>query len=98
MYAKIEPVSVGLPLVTCDALKIENVTCNALGLGGHATIQWCVSGKALGASQVGSLSLADEAYAAWGDDDEYLYRYAAEQLGLVIVEIWRALRPEAVSP
>jgi hypothetical protein len=35
----------------------------------------------------GILTLSGDAYAAWGEDDEYLYRFTAEQLGLVIVEI-----------
>jgi hypothetical protein len=87
MYATITPVSVGLPLVSCDALRISNVTCNALGLDGQATIQWAVTGDASGAYQGGSLSLDGAAYAAWGADDEYLYRYSAETLGLTIVEI-----------
>ena len=87
MYAKIQPVSVGLPPVSCDAIRIKNVTCNALGLDGQATIQWSVTGDAPGAYQGGSLSLDGAAYAAWGSDDEYLYRYSAESLGLTIVEI-----------
>jgi hypothetical protein len=87
MYAKIQPVSVGLPPVSCDALRISNVTCNALGTDGQATIQWSVTGDAPGAYQGGSLSLEGAAYAAWGNDDEYLYTYTAQQLGLVIVEI-----------
>ena len=89
MYAKIQPVSVGLPPVSCDALKISNATCNALGVNGQATIQWAVTGDASGAYQSGSLSLTGDAYAAWGNDDEYLYRYSAETLGLTIVEIVR---------
>ena len=35
----------------------------------------------------GTIALDGAAYAAWGADDEYLYRYSAETLGLVIVEI-----------
>ena len=31
--------------------------------------------------------LTGDAYAAWGTDDEYLYTYTAQQLGLTIVEI-----------
>lgn len=89
MYAKIQPVSVGLPPVSCDAIRIANVICNALGLDGQATIQWCVTGDAPGAYQSGSLSLEGAAYAAWGADDEYLYRYSAETLGLTITEIVR---------
>ena len=87
MYAKIQPVSVGLPPVSCDALRISNVACNALGIDGQATIQWSVTGDAPGAYQGGSLSLEGAAYAAWGADDAYLYDYAAQQLGLTIIEI-----------
>ena len=95
MYAKIQPVSVGLPPVSCDALRISNVNCNALGTDGQATIQWSVTGDAPGAYQGGSLSLDGAAYAAWGSDDEYLYRFTAEQLGLVIVEIVPDVAPAA---
>ena len=95
MYAKIQPVSVGLPPVSCDALRITNVTCNALGVDGQATIQWSVTGDAPGAYQGGSLSLAGAAYAAWGEDDEYLYTWTAQQLGLVIVEIVPDVAPAA---
>lgn len=101
MYAKIQPITVGLPPVSCDALRIANVTCNALGLDGQATIQWAVTGDAPSAYQGGSLSLDGAAYAAWGSDDEYLYRYTAESLGLVIVEIVGDVAPAAspvVSP
>ena len=93
MYAKITPITVGLPPVSCDALRITNVTCNALGIDGQATIQWSVTGDAPSAYQGGSLSLAGAAYAAWGTDDEYLYRFTAEALGLTIIEIV----PDAVA-
>lgn len=102
MHAKIQPVSVGLPPVSCDALKIANATCNALGVAGQATVQWAVTGDAPGAYQGGSLSLDGAAYAAWGSDDEYLYRHTAESLGLVIVEIVPAVAapdlPAVASP
>lgn len=93
MYAKIQTVSVNLPPVACDALKISNVTCNALGLDGQATIQWAVTGEAAGAYQGGSLSLDGAAYAAWGSDDEYLYRFTATAIGVTITEIV----PDAVA-
>lgn len=32
----------------------------------------------------GSLTMSGEAYNGWGNDDEYAYNYAAEQLNLVI--------------
>ena len=95
MYAKIQPITVNLPPVSCDALRIQNVTCNALGLDGQATIQWAATGDAPGAYQGGSLSLDGAAYAAWGADDEYLYRYSAEVLGLTIIEIVRDVAPPA---
>jgi len=100
MYAKIQPITVNLPPVSCDALRIQNVTCNALGLDGQATIQWAATGDAPGAYQGGSLSLAGEAYAAWGTDDEYLYTYTAAQLGLTIIEIVpdAAPTPPVASP
>jgi len=97
MYAKIQPITVGLPPVSCDALRIANVTCNALGIDGQATIQWAVTGDAPSAYQGGSLSLDGAAYAAWGADDEYLYTFTAEALGLTIIEIVGDVAP-AASP
>jgi hypothetical protein len=34
-----------------------------------------------------TLTMAGEAYAQWGTDDEYPYRWAAQQLGLTIIAI-----------
>jgi hypothetical protein len=98
MYAKIQPITVGLPPVSCDALRIANVTCNALGLDGQATIQWAVTGDAPGAYQGGSLSLDGAAYTAWGNNDDYLYTYTATALGLTIIEIVPDAPPAPPEP
>ena len=81
MHAKIEPIPVGLPPIQADTLVISNVNVNALGPIGQASIQYAVG------PQTGSLSLEGAAYAAWGTDDDYLYTYTAQQLGLTIIEI-----------
>ena len=88
MYATITPVSV-VPS-TATVLFINNVTVQP---GASASYQWWLQSEARGNLTTGVLSLAGDAYAAWGSDDEYLYRYAAETLGLTIIEIV----PDAVA-
>ena len=92
MHAKIEPIPVGLPPIQADTLVISNVNVNALGPIGQASIQYAVG------PQTGSLSLEGAAYAAWGTDDDYLYTYTAQQLGLTIVEIVPDAPPAPPAP
>ena len=84
MHATITPVSV-FPS-TATVLFINNVTVQP---GASANFQWWLQNDSRGSLTTGTLSLDGAAYAAWGADDEYLYRYSAETLGLVIVDIVR---------
>ena len=88
MYAKIQPVQV-FPS-TANVLFINNVTVQP---GTSAAFQWWLQSTERGNLTAGTINLEGAAYAAWGADDEYLYRYAAEALGLTITEIV----PDAVA-
>jgi len=90
MYAKIQPVQV-FP-GTATVLFINNVTVQP---GASASCQWWLQTEERGNLTTGVLSLAGEAYAAWGSDDEYLYTFTAEALGLTITEIVRDVAPAA---
>ena len=82
MYAKIQQVSTfPLPSVI---LGIASATVQP---GAYASVSWWLQAEDGATQATGSLTLAGAAYAAWGADDEYLYTYTAQQLGLVIVEI-----------
>ena len=84
MYAKIQQVSTfPLPSVI---LGIASATVQP---GAYASVSWWLQAEDGATQATGSLTLAGAAYAAWGADDEYLYRYSAESLGLVIVDIVR---------
>ena len=96
MYATIEPVSV-FPS-TATVLYINNVNVQP---GTSASYQWWLQSAERGNLTAGTINLDGAAYAAWGTDDEYLYTYTAQQLGLVIVEIVPDVAPPAspvVSP
>lgn len=96
MHATITPVSV-FPS-TATVLFINNVTVQP---GASASYQWWLQSAERGSLTTGTITLDGAAYAAWGSDDEYLYRFTAEQLGLVIVEIVPDVAPPAspvVSP
>ena len=82
MYATIEPVSV-FP-TTATVLFINNVNVQP---GTSANFQWWLQSAERGNLTAGTINLTGAAYAAWGADDEYLYTYTAQQLGLVIIEI-----------
>ena len=83
MYAIISPVSTFPSPST--VLSINNVTVYP---GSSAAFNWYLLAAPEGAPQAnGTITLDGEAYAAWGTDDEYLYTYTAQQLGLTIVEI-----------
>ena len=90
MYAKIQQVSTfPLPSVI---LGIASATVQP---GAYASVSWWLQAEDGATQATGSLTLAGAAYAAWGEDDEYLYRYSAESLGLVIVEIVPDVAPAA---
>jgi hypothetical protein len=82
MYAIIQPVTV-FPS-TATVLSIDNVNVQP---GTSATYQWWLQDAERANLTTGTTTLMGEAYAAWGTDDEYLYTYTAQQLGLTIVEI-----------
>lgn len=97
MYALITPVST-FPAPS-TVLSINNVTVFP---GSFAAFNWYLLAAPNGIPQAnGTITLDGAAYAAWGSDDEYLYRYTAESLGLTIVEIVRDVAQAAapvVSP
>ena len=82
MYAIIQPVTV-FPS-TATVLFINNANVQP---GTSATYQWWLQDAERANLTTGTITLMGEAYAAWGTDDEYLYTYTAQQLGLTIVEI-----------
>lgn len=83
MYAVIEPVPV-FPS-TAHVLTLDNV----LVMPGSSARYWWRLRVDQGSPELtsGMGALTGDAYSAWGTDDEYLYRYAAEALGLTITEI-----------
>ena len=92
MYAKIQPVQCYPNQAT--VLLIAGVS---VVLGSSASFGWglCPDDKLSSTLAQGMLTLDGAAYAAWGSDDEYLYRYSAEVLGLTIIEIVRDVAPPA---
>lgn len=90
MYAIISQVQV-FP-ATATVLFINNVTVQP---GTSASYQWWLQTEERGNLTTGTINLTGDAYAAWGSDDEYLYRYSAEVLGLTIIEIVRDVAPVA---
>ena len=84
MYAQIQPVpAFGGPatvLVITDVVVLP---------GASATLGWHLRTEPTGSDIVppATLTLTGGAYAAWGTDDEYLYTWTAQQLGLTIVAI-----------
>ncbi len=82
MYATIEPV----PCYPAPAtvLFINNVNVQP---GTSASYQWWLQSTDRANLTTGTINLTGEAYAAWGNDDDYLYTYTATALGLTIVEI-----------
>lgn len=94
MYALISPVSTFPSPST--VLSINNVTVFP---GSSAAFNWYLLAAPNGAPQAnGTITLDGAAYAAWGTDDEYLYTYTAQQLGLTIVAIVPDVAPAAASP
>lgn len=83
MYATIQPVP-GFP-TPATTLQIWNVTVFP---GASAAFTWQLLDAPNGSLRAsGNLTLTGDAYAAWGSNDEYLYTYTAQQLGLTIIEI-----------
>jgi hypothetical protein len=84
MFAIIEPVTV-FPS-TATVLVLSNPV---VSLGQSAMFTAYLKDTPEGAylTPGTGLTMAGEAYAQWGTDDEYPYRWAAQQLGLTIIEI-----------
>jgi hypothetical protein len=83
MFATIQPVQVFPSVAT--VLWINNVNVQP---GASASFQWWLKDTPQGADlTTGTINLTGDAYAAWGNDDDYLYTYTAQQLGLTIIEI-----------
>jgi hypothetical protein len=82
MHAAIQPVTV-FP-GTATVLYINNVNVQP---GTSASYQWWLQSAERANLTTGTITLTGDAYAAWGTDDEYLYTYTAQQLGLAIVAI-----------
>jgi len=82
MFATIEPVTV-FPS-TATVLWINNVNVQP---GTSASYQWWLQDAERANLTTGTINLTGDAYAAWGNDDDYLYTYTAQQLGLTIIEI-----------
>lgn len=82
MFATIDPVSC-YPS-TATVLYINNVN---VAPGVSASYQWWLQSAERANLTTGTINLTGDAYAAWGNDDDYLYTYTAQQLGLTIVEI-----------
>lgn len=82
MFATIQPVSV-FPS-TATVLFINNVNVQP---GTSASYQWWLQDAERANLTTGTINLTGDAYAAWGTDDDYLYTYTAQQLGLTIIAI-----------
>jgi hypothetical protein len=65
-------------------LWINNVNVQP---GTSASYQWWLQDAERANLTTGTINLTGDAYAAWGNNDDYLYTYTAQQLGLTIVEI-----------
>ena len=82
MYAAIQPVpAFPKPAV---ALFINNVT---VWPSSEAQFGWTLRDADGAQVGFGILTLSGDAYAAWGNNDDYLYTYTATALGLTIIEI-----------
>jgi hypothetical protein len=93
MFATIEPVTV-FPS-TATVLFINNVNVQP---GTSASYQWWLQDAERSNLTTGTINLTGDAYAAWGTDDDYLYTYTAQQLGLTIVEIVPDAPPAPPAP
>jgi len=93
MHAIIEPVpAFPKPAV---GLVINNVTVFP---GSRAGWVWQLLDADKATVATGQIAIEGDAYAAWGTDDDYLYTYTAQQLGLTIVEIVPDAPPAPPAP
>jgi hypothetical protein len=82
MQATIQSVSTWPQPAT--VLTIDNVS---LIPGASALYWWRLRTSSGAEMSSGTISLTGAAYSAWGLSDEYLFTYAAQQLGLTITAI-----------
>lgn len=69
---------------SATVLTIDNVSLTP----GVSALYWWRLRTASGAEMSsGTISLTGAAYSAWGLSDEYLFTYAAQQLGLTVTAI-----------
>lgn len=54
-------------------------------LGSSASFYYSLLDSDLANVAQGNLTMSGEAYAAWGNDDEYAWEYAAKELNLTII-------------
>jgi hypothetical protein len=93
MYAIIQPVpAFPQPAV---GLLIANVTVFP---GSRAGWVWQLLDADKATVATGQIAIEGDAYSQWGTDDDYLYTYTAQQLGLTIVEIVPDAPPVADEP
>jgi len=69
-------------------------------LGSSASFYYSLLDENLAAVAQGNLTMSGEAYAAWGNDDEYAWNWAAssDQLNLTIIGDYVPPVPEPIVP
>lgn len=85
MYAKIQPVNYRTGQAKC--LVIRNTSVH---LGNRAIVEWSLMGDQETDRrdyESGNNQLVGDEYAAWGDDDSYIYTWLAASLGLTVDSI-----------
>lgn len=83
MYATIEPVQYR----TGEATFLVVKGVNDILLGDKAYVDWLLAGDPRKNFESGSCLLEGEAYAAWGDNDEYILTWLCNQLNLTLISI-----------
>lgn len=82
MYATIEPVQYRLGEAT--ALLVRGISVR---LGDRAYVEWVLVSQPRKEFESGNCLLEGEAYAAWGDNDQYILTWLCEQLNLTLISI-----------
>ena len=93
MYAVIDPVSV---LGRGDATRLSLVAHVAPNQ--EASVEWSLQSEQGVTYQSGLLGLAGSEYSAWGEDDSYIFTWAAARLNLTIIEILEPPPPPPFVP
>ena len=101
-YRRIEPA----PVLdkTADAISIPHVSVQLFcSCSAQYEVRQLVSGIPMPGGEVsplilgpvllsGTMVLSDEDYAAWGDDDNYIYEKIAERHGLTLIPLDQAVQ------